>query len=208
MFPSKYLTEEDIRERLRAIQREREELLRELGRPEVSTDPERMAPLAQRLGQLERVLPAIEQFRTVETDYATAQMLLEEEPGSPVASALASEEQGSLEAAAAHLYAALLQEGYLDEEKEDAVDRRILEYLRSMGAEYPWRLGINLKIREEEAIERLKRLETKDLVERVQGTMLDNYHRQKDWTKHMNHTYYRLSRAGDQYLRQLRRGLQ
>ncbi len=205
MFPSKLLTELDIRARLAAIQSERAEILRELARPEVSADPERMAPLAQRLGQLEKVMPSIEEFVTAEADYETAQSLLTEEIDDQAASELASALRTDLEAAAANLYDVLLKEGHLEEEKEDTVDRRILKYLRSMGAEYPWRLGINLKIGEEAAVERLKSLETKGLVERVQGTMLDNYHRQRDWTKHMNHTYYRLSRAGDHYLRKRRR---
>lgn len=205
MFPSKLLTELDIRARLAAIQSERAEILRELARPEVSADPERMAPLAQRLGQLEKVMPSIEEFVTAEADYETAQSLLTEEIDDQAASELASALRTDLEAAAANLYDVLLKEGHLEEEKEDTVDRRILKYLRSMGAEYPWRLGINLKIGEEAAVERLKSLETKGLVERVQGTMLDNYHRQRDWTKHMNHTYYRLSRAGDHYLRERRR---
>lgn len=56
-----------------------------------------------------------------------------------------------------------------------------------------------------EARKRLEALLEKELLEKVQGTMLEGYHREKDWIKHMNHTYYRLSRKGKLFLRQLRR---
>ncbi len=44
----------------------------------------------------------------------------------------------------------------------------------------------------------------KGFLERVEGNMLDKYHRAKSWTKHMNHTYYRITREGRHYLRLLR----
>jgi len=44
----------------------------------------------------------------------------------------------------------------------------------------------------------------KGFLERVEGNMPDKYHRAKSWTKHMNHTYYRIAREGRHYLRLLR----
>jgi len=107
--------------------------------------------------------------------------------------------------AAGGVYRLLLEDGYIDEEKEDETDLEILNFISYAGPEYAWRLGINIGIDVNEARERLERLIGKGLLEKVQGTMLEGYHREKDWVKHMNHTYYRLSREGELFLRNLRR---
>nr|WP_274380927.1 DUF2250 domain-containing protein [Desulforadius tongensis] len=98
-----------------------------------------------------------------------------------------------------------MENGYLDEEFEDETDLEILKFIDYAGPEYAWRLGINIGIDVEESRQRLEKLLQKGLLEKVQGTMLEGYHREKDWVKHMNHTYYRISRQGRHYLRKLRR---
>jgi predicted transcriptional regulator len=104
------------------------------------------------------------------------------------------------------LYRMLLAGGHISEETVDDTDMDILRFIAYAGPEYAWRLGINIGIDTREARQRLEKLMEKELLEKVQGTMLERYHREKDWVKHMNHTYYRLSRKGKQFLRQLRRG--
>ncbi|WP_031513822.1 DUF2250 domain-containing protein [Desulfofalx alkaliphila] len=96
----------------------------------------------------------------------------------------------------------------MDEEYEDETDIEILKFLDYAGAEYAWRLGINVNISRCESRERLEKLFKKGLIEKVQGIMLENYHWERDWMKHMNHTYYRISREGRLYLRKMRRGLE
>lgn len=90
-------------------------------------------------------------------------------------------------------------------EFEDETDLKILKFIDYAGPEYAWRLSINIGISWEESRRRLAILLEKGLLERVAGNMLGNYHREKNWTKHMNHTYYRISREGRLYLRRLRR---
>ncbi len=117
----------------------------------------------------------------------------EEEPDLRRLYAEYSSSSGNL---AGEVYRLLLENGRIDREKEDEKDLRILRFIEYAGPEYAWRLGINTGLDVGEARERLERLLEKGLLEKVQGTMLEGYHREKDWVKHMNHTYYRLSREG------------
>ncbi|AQS60565.1 hypothetical protein B0537_09095 [Desulforamulus ferrireducens] len=96
----------------------------------------------------------------------------------------------------------------MDIEIEDDKDIEILQFIDYAGPEYAWRLGINVGLDVEESRKRLEKLLAKGLLERVPGNMLEGYHRQKDWVKHMNHTYYRITREGRHYLRKLRTGLE
>lgn len=107
---------------------------------------------------------------------------------------------------AGEIYSLLLDRGYLENETEDPWDIKILEFIDYAGPEYAWRLGINIGLELEECRRRLENLLSKGFLERVEGNMLGNYHREKSWTKHMNHTYYRTSREGRLYLRQRRQG--
>ncbi|HBX24416.1 MAG TPA: DUF2250 domain-containing protein [Desulfotomaculum sp.] len=98
----------------------------------------------------------------------------------------------------------LLERGCLEKEVEDQTDLEILKFIDYAGPEYAWRLGINVGLDVAEARRRLDVLLAKGFLERVEGNMLDKYHRAKSWTKHMNHTYYRVTREGRHYLRSLR----
>ncbi len=119
---------------------------------------------------------------------------------------LCAEYKDKYAAAAGRLKSLLRDKGYLRGDVLDDTDLDILEFIAYAGPEYAWRLGINIGIGTEEARRRLALLLEKGLLEKVQGTMLEGYHREKSWVKHMNHTYYRLSRQGGLFLRQMRRG--
>lgn len=204
VFESKYLDDEEIWSRLEAIAARRDRLRDDLARPEVSTDPERLPALARELAGLDEICLRAEELKRHLHDQAELEGLRAAAAGDPDGGeleGLCRENAALCARAAGELYRLLLEKGHLDEEHEDETDLKILRFIDYAGPEYAWRLGINIGIGTAEARERLERLLEKGLLERVEGTMLDNYHRQKDWTKHMNHTYYRVSRAGRHYLR-------
>ncbi len=200
LFEAKYYDDAQIWELVHNLTRKRESLRGLLAKPEVSTDPDRFVGPAKKLARLEEICSLAQKLKEALRSYKEMEASFEREQDVEMKT-LAEDYREESEQVAADLYHKLLTEGYLSREKEDEKDLAILRYLKKMGPEYPWRLGVNLGMEEKEARQRLKVLREKDLITRVKGTMLDNYHRQKGWTKHMNHTYYRLSRRGRLYLR-------
>lgn len=208
LFNGKYLSDEQIWSRIEGIINERNTVQNELAHPDVISNPQRMAELAKRLYQLEQLCVPLENLKSELTELKNIEEFIAEE-------GIEDEEDDYMVLYRQHLeqcnistsevYQFLLDNGYLDEEYEDDTDLEILKFLDYAGAEYAWRLGINIGIDVVESRSRLEKLLHKGLIEKVQGTMLGNYHRQKDWIKHMNHTYYRISRVGKLYLRELRR---
>ncbi|MCF8011418.1 MAG: DUF2250 domain-containing protein [Clostridiales bacterium] len=207
MFNSKYLTSEEIRARVENLIKERDETRELLSRPEVSTDPERMPGLAQQLEYLNYLCAPAEKLQGRVNDLQELEDILSETGEDAELEELYEEYKEECAELSSEVYNLLLENGYLEEEIEDDVDHEILKFIEYAGPEYAWRLGINLGLTESEARHRLEVLLKKDFLKRVEGTMLHNYHRQKDWTKHMNHKYYRLSRKAELYLRQLKREL-
>ncbi|MBE0466930.1 MAG: DUF2250 domain-containing protein [Candidatus Desulforudis sp.] len=207
VFDSRYLGDDEIWSRLGMIAERRDQVRRLLARPEVSTDPETTPGLAGELHKLDQIcLLADELKRHLQDRHDLEEMSLGRgDADADEFRALCEEYAVLCRRSAGELYRLLLEEGYIDEETEDETDLEILKFIDYAGPEYAWRLGINIGLDVAEARERLEKLLGKGLLERVEGTMLDNYHRQKDWSKHMNHTYYRVSRAGRHYLRRLRR---
>jgi predicted transcriptional regulator len=236
--------------RIEAVIAERDHVLEQLARPEISSDPEQMPGLARRLYELNEFYHPVETLKNYWDDLQQLEEMLaglEDEgereelitelirPKTPasVGGGFQRAVKSSMDSAniqrglnpplnevsfkslhgeylelcgdlADQVYRWLLDKGHLKEEFEDETDLEILRFIEYAGPEYAWRLSINVNISWEEARERLDNLLNKGLLEKVQGTMLENYHRARDWTKHMNHTYYRLSREGKHYLRRLR----
>lgn len=208
VFDAGFLSDAEVWSRLVAIAEERSRVRRLLAQPEVSTDPDRLPDLARQLHELDRICSLADELKSGLDDRRDWEAMLAEAStdGKDDELRVAYEESAALcNQVAGQLYRLLLEKGYLDEEIEDDTDLEILRFIDYAGPEYAWRLGINIGIDVVEARERLERLLGKGLLKKVQGTMLGNYHRQKDWTKHMNHTYFRISRAGKLYLRRLRR---
>jgi predicted transcriptional regulator len=180
-----------------------------LAKPEISTDPERLPQLSREYAYLEKLASLAGELNSYLQDLQelaelTTNNSQTNQPTKEDLAPLQEEYMELVQSTASRLYELLLEHGIIDEEKEDEVDLEILRFIQYVGPEYAWRLSINLGISEAEARQRLEVLEAKGLLERVEGTLLDNYHRERDWSKHMNHTYYRLSREGSLYLRKLR----
>ncbi|MBU4533738.1 MAG: DUF2250 domain-containing protein [Eubacteriales bacterium] len=205
LFNARYYNDTEIWSIINGIVERRDQVRLLLAQPEVSTDPERMPELAREMHDLEEVcLPVDELNHYLEERRAIEALTRDDPEGGAALEALSEQSERQCGQAAERVYPLLLKKGYLSAECEDGTDLAILNFIGYAGPEYAWRLGINIGIRVEEARERLESLLRKGLLEHVQGTMLGNYHREKDWTKHMNHTYYRLSREGKLYLRRLR----
>ena len=202
IFNGKYLSDAEIWRLIVKIFEERNQIHKLMANPKVSTDPDRLVKLAKQLHELEYICLLADQLSSEQENLVQLEEMLADSDGD-------EDELGELyqeylelcQGKARQIYQLLLARGDLDVEVEDQTDLKILEFIGYAGPEYAWRLGINIGIDVAEARERLEALLAKGLLERVQGTMLDNYHRAKDWTKHMNHTYYRLSRKGRHYLR-------
>ena len=208
IFNAKYISDEKIWLKLDAVVDERDSIHLLKSRYEISTDPVRTKELAIKLHELEPICQVIDSLKSYVSDLTELNEILSglDDVSADVDFQILFEETTvSCNDLAQKLYNWLMEKGLLDEEIEDENDMKILKFLEYAGAEYAWRLGINIGIDVVEARERLEKLLNKGLLEKVQGTMLENYHRAKDWTKHMNHTYYRLSREGKLYLRQLRK---
>ncbi|MBM7623182.1 DUF2250 domain-containing protein [Sporohalobacter salinus] len=207
LFNSNYLNDEEIWKRINDITAKRRHIQNQLAKPEVSTDLDKMPQLSKRFHKLNRVYPLIVKLKDYLADLKEVKELLD-------TNNKASKKKNELQTLyqdykrlcskiADNLYQLLIDEGYLNEEIEDKIDIQILKYIEYMGPEYAAMLSTKMKLDIEKTRRRLDILLDKKLLERVQGTMLDNYHRKKDWTKHMNHTYYKLSRKGKLYLRNL-----
>lgn len=215
MFNARYYSDAQIWSIIDDIVAERDEVQNALARPEVSTDPETMPDLARRLYELDDFCHLVEQLKKSMEDVEELEAILaeasarsgeQENPGAEDDFVLLHQEYLTLcQEQAGQVYHWLLENGYLDQEREDDMDLKILNFFDYAGAEYAWRLGINVGIDVEEARRRIEILLDKGLLERVEGTMINGYHRQKNWVKHMNHTYYQISRQGRLYLRELRR---
>ncbi|SHF25570.1 DUF2250 domain-containing protein [Desulforamulus putei] len=210
VFNAKYLSDEEIWSRIDKIVQERDEVHRLLAKPEVSTDPCRMPELAKKLNDLNPKCLLFHELRSLVKDLRELEeMIGEKEPDEE--HELVSLHREYLDLCrdkALQVYQTLMEMGLLPEEVEDETDLAILKFIEYAGPEYAWRLGINIGLDVAESRRRLEALLEKGLLERVPGNMLEGYHRQKDWIKHMNHTYYRITREGRHYLRKLRRGLE
>lgn len=218
VFNAKYLSDAEIWSRIDRIVAERDEVQELLAQADIATDPEKMPELARQLYELNKTCLPVEELQSCLIDMKELEELLGEnllivdddvdtsaEGESREFRLLYKEYTALCNDKAEQVYRLLLENGHLPEEIEDDTDLEILKFLDYAGAEYAWRLGINIGLNVEESRQRLEMLLWKGLLERVEGNMLENYHRAKDWTKHMNHTYYRISRVGRLYLRQLRR---
>lgn len=223
VFGAKYLSDEEIWQIIEQIYTERGDVEEQLAQPEISTDPERMPPLAKRLYELNEKCLILDGLKSLVVDLREMIDLLEQE-GILVdkldeidLAELAKEQElvalyldirDETLARAKQVYQMLMNLGLLAVEIEDDKDIEILQFIDYAGPEYAWRLGINVGLDVEESRSRLENLLAKGLLERVPGNMLEGYHRQKDWVKHMNHTYYRITREGRHYLRRLRTSLE
>ncbi|MCG8401686.1 MAG: DUF2250 domain-containing protein [Firmicutes bacterium] len=208
VFGARYYTDGEIWSRVRRLEEERDKVQAQLALPDISTDSEVMPVLARQLHQLEQFCVAARELRNCLSEFeAWREMLGEYEHSEDEREELErlGKEYAELCANRARRVVRLLVErGCLDKEMEDEKDLEILQFIDYAGPEYAWRLGINIGLDVAEARRRLELLLEKGLLERVEGNMLENYHRAKSWTKHMNHTYYRITRQGRHYLRKLR----
>lgn len=209
VFHAKYLSDEEIWRKIDKIVEERDEVQQLLAEPEVSTDPQRIPELARKLHDLNQKCLLFDELKSLVKDLdELAEMIGGEELDEEHELAPLHKEYTDLcRDKAGQVYRTLMDMGLLSEEIEDETDLAILKFIDYAGPEYAWRLGINIGLDVKESRRRLEALLEKGLLEKVPGNMLEGYHRQKDWTKHMNHTYYRITREGRHYLRKLRRGL-
>ncbi|SHK93796.1 DUF2250 domain-containing protein [Desulforamulus aeronauticus] len=210
VFPTKYLKDEDIWSIIQTIITERDDTQNLLAQPEICTDPSRLPELAKKLHELNEKCLLFQELQSLAQDLGELEDLLSKDNPEEEQEQLTMLFNETLQLAqekAEPIYTMLMALGLLDIEIEDEMDLKILNFIEYAGPEYAWRLGINVGLDVEESRRRLEKLLEKGLLEKVQGTMLAGYHRQKDWVKHMNHTYYRVTREGRHYLRKLRRGL-
>jgi hypothetical protein len=89
-----------------------------------------------------------------------------------------------------------------DYSKLDGIDFRILEHHQVMGVDYAWAVAEKLSLEPQLVFERHKKLRDLKLLERVQKVMIQYRKNIVDhkWTKHRNHTYYRITPKGEKYL--------
>lgn len=208
LFNAKYHNDLSVWSLIESIVQDRDEVEKQLAEAGVLEDPSRMSQLAKRLYELNQLCFPIESMRNCLEEVGVLEDILKQELAEQERvefGELFEEQSGICAEKSRQLYNLLLDNGYLAEEREDETDLEILKFIDYAGPEYAWRLGINIGIDVEEARRRLGLLMGKGFLERVEGNMLGNYHRSKDWIKHMNHTYYRITREGRHYLRRLRR---
>ena len=208
VFGARYYTDEEIWDQVRLLEKERDRVQADLARPDISINPEVMPELARQLHELNQLSLAAEALRYCLKELRVLEeMLEEEEHGEDDFVELERLHEEYLERSADkadRVVKMLLEWGCLEKEMEDETDLEILKFIDYSGPEYAWRLGINVGLDVAESRRRLELLLEKGFLERVEGNMLENYHRAKSWTKHMNHTYYRITRQGRHYLRRLR----
>lgn len=208
VFRSKHLSDEEIFLRIEKILDERNRINDILTEINAVAHPKTFIELTKQLSELNKIYVFVEKLNALLLDLRELEEMQDEiSPGKfdEELCLLHKEYTENVNDVTNQIYLFLLDKGYIDEEKEDKTDLDILRFIEYAGPEYAWRLGINIGIDVTEARERLERLMKKGLLEKVQGTMLEGYHREKDWIKHMNHTYYRLSREGKLFLRKIRR---
>ncbi|MFZ5649863.1 MAG: DUF2250 domain-containing protein [Bacillota bacterium] len=206
-FNSSYLSDAEILSRIEKIVEDRNRLFDVLAAANDDSDPAAMSELARRFYELDKIHHSFNRLVNLIDDLQEIEKMIGEGGAEDAESLrlLHTEYTGDCAEEAGRLYGLLLEKGYIGEEVLDGADLAILRFIEYAGPEYAWRLGINIGIGTKEARDRLQTLLEKGLLEKVQGTMLEGYHREKDWVKHMNHTYYRLSRKGRLFLRQIRR---
>ncbi|MCL6561295.1 MAG: DUF2250 domain-containing protein [Firmicutes bacterium] len=208
VFNARYLSDAEVWAKLEQVMEERHNVQRLLEDPEIYRDPGKIPGLARRLLELNQICHLVDELRGFLKDKQELEIMMSKdkhEDGLDEISALYEEITVECSTKSGAIIRRLIDNGYIDEEFEDETDLKILRFIDYAGPEYAWRLSINIGISWEESRRRLARLLEKGLLERVEGNMLGNYHREKSWTKHMNHTYYRISREGRLYLRRLRR---
>ena len=89
-----------------------------------------------------------------------------------------------------------------DFEKLNALDIRILSHHQSYGVDYSLMVAKMLAIDKQAAFDHHTRLRSMGLLERVDPLMIQ-YRKgivDNKWIKHRNHTYYKLTKKGEQYL--------
>lgn len=206
-FNSNYLSDAEILSRIKKIVEDRNRLFDVLAAADDGSDPAAISELARRFYELDKIHHSFSRLVNLIDGLQETDKMIDDGNAEDAESLrlLHAEYAGDCAEEAGRLYGLLLEKGYIGEEVLDGTDLSILRFIEYAGPEYAWRLGINIGIGTKEARERLQTLLEKGLLEKVQGTMLEGYHREKDWIKHMNHTYYRLSRKGRLFLRQSRR---
>lgn len=207
-FSSKYLSDEEIRSSIEKMVEDRNRLFNFLAASGVGSKPTDMSEKAKQFSDLDKIFHYSQKLDNLFKDLQELKKMIDEDDPEDREGLhlLYMDYKKDYAEAARRLYRMLLEKGYISEEVVDSTDLGILKFIEYAGPEYAWRLGINIGIDTKEARERIEILLEKGLLEKVQGTMLEGYHREKDWVKHMNHTYYRLSRKGRLFLRELRRG--
>jgi hypothetical protein len=84
----------------------------------------------------------------------------------------------------------------------DTIDFAVLKHHRQYGIDYSLMLAKMLSIPKKDAFDRHQRLKEAGLLQRVDAVMV-RYRKgivDNKWIKHRNHTYYQLTKKGEQYL--------
>jgi len=86
--------------------------------------------------------------------------------------------------------------------KLEELDFRILKHHQVMGVDYSLMVAKILKIEPDQVFEHHRKLRGLGLLERVKKVMIQYRKGMVDnkWIKHRNHTYYRITPKGEQYL--------
>ena len=206
VFSTKYLSDDEIWKRINKLLERKEEVYVLLSNPEISTDPDKMPKLSKELNLLNKLNDLVNSLKKALDNFEEAKNIIKENKEvDEEIHGIYQDYKQELGKKSNKVLSWLFDHGILKEEGEDKKDIEILKFIEYAGPEYAWRLGINLDLGTSEARNRLEVLKEKGLLERVKGTMLNNYHREKDWTKHMNHTYYKLSHEGELLLREIRK---
>lgn len=207
IFNAKKFSDQDIFKIIDKIINERNEIQKHLSLEHIINDYEKLSILSKKLNELNGICLLSERLKEILCSLKELETILKEDISENEIkeyTELYQEYLSSAKEIAKEIYEKLLINEYLENEAEDEIDIEILKFIDYAGPEYAWRLSININVSWEEVRERLKNLMDKEFLERVSGNMLENYHRAKSWTKHMNHTYYRITRKGRLYLRELR----
>ncbi|HBV98348.1 MAG TPA: hypothetical protein DEF36_15075 [Desulfotomaculum sp.] len=206
-FLNSRVSDAEVRLKIEGIINERNRLFELLATADAGSDLDALPELARKFNELDRIYHIQKKMDALLNDLQELELIIDEEAENEEdLQPLHLEYTREYWDEAGRMYRLLLEGGYISEEFLDDTDLGILRFIEFAGPEYAWRLSINIGIDTREARDRIEALLEKELLEKVQGTMLEGYHREKDWVKHMNHTYYRLSRKGKLFLRQLRRG--
>lgn len=83
----------------------------------------------------------------------------------------------------------------------DEADLKILSYFKSLGPDYAKLVAFRFGLPLENARARLERLESAGFIEKVEGSIVKYYHRRVKAVKHRNHTYFQITKDGEQFLR-------